>query len=260
MRLFSKNVFLHNKEAGGPASLLLLKGGLIWIYIVFTITCSAQSSIGIAQGLTFNTVRLDPAPAGMPGDIQIVPQTGFSSSVYFQQQFGAKFSARMDLQFVKKNYLLERTGIYKGVYQSIHNDYLQVPLTGFVSLQRKKIRASLGLGMYAGYWLQSNRESRIPDIFSVRDIYTSSGETTTVFDLAYTKEKYVFKETDNRFELGLTCMANIGYMFTSGNCISAAISLLTSLSPQEKEYTLHQMKTKNRTAVFSIDYLIRLRK
>jgi Outer membrane protein beta-barrel domain len=187
--------------------------------------------------------------------------SGFSVGVPVVYQVADWFSLKAVPTFVQKNYQMQRTGFYQGVYQNNTNGYIQLPIMGQFSFGGDALRGFVDIGGYAGYWLTGHVKGTMPNILN-QPAYTntsSNAQPNNVFDefTPYNyNEKYTFNNTkDNRLELGVLAGAGLSYQLTDTYKLYGGATYYNSLTDLQKKYQTGLVPRYNTTYVFSLGVL-----
>lgn len=224
-------------------------------------TANAQFSIGVQAGYANNYLLTNVSNLV---STKYVSQPGFSAAVPLQYDVTDWFAIKAQPGYMQKNYQMQRTGFYQGVYQTSTNGYIQLPLMGQFSFGGENLRGYVNAGGYAGYWLSAKVKGVMPNILD-NPAYTnttSNEQPNNVFDeyTAYSyNEKYAFNKTkDNRIELGLLAGAGINYKVNDSYSVFAEATYYNGLTDLQKKYQTNQVPRYNQTYVFSLGIMFNL--
>jgi hypothetical protein len=220
------------------------------IYIVFGVlglwcTKSTQAQIytGVEAGINRNYLISNTADKPF---FEYQQSTGFSVGMPIRYAF-AKSAWISGVQviptFVQKNYMIQRTGDYAGIYQQTNNSYLELPVMAQLrigSTQLNKTTGSslsgfLNLGGFAGYWLQGHVEGRTNSPMDL--INYVSYNTNYTFD----------SRKDNRFEWGGVLGLGLQYALNKIYTVTLEARYSPSFSDQQKDYQANQSPRYNDT-------------
>jgi len=232
------------------------------LIMVLTLLCharaGAQFSLGVQAGYNQNYL-LTNASGLISTGYKSLP--GFSVSVPVLYSITDWFSIKATPGFMQKNYRMQRTGFYQGIYQDNTNGYVQLPLMGHFSFGGESLKGFVDLGGYAGYWLTANVKGTMPNILK-QPAYTdatSNEQPNNVFDeyIPYSyNEKYQFNTTkDNRIELGVMAGAGISYQLNDAYQLFGEATYYNGLTDQQKKYETGQVPRYNQTYAFSLGVL-----
>lgn len=210
---------------------------------------SAQWRVGLQGGYSYNSLTTE---AGYYYDRHYNPRGGFAIGVPVQYGFNGWLAVQAEVDYVQKNYELERTGFFHQLGERLTNHYLSVPVFARFSFGGERLRGYLDAGFYAGGWLAARREGTTFSMFSSTydpnpDAY---GDLTELYDY---DEKYEFdSRLDNRFEGGTLIGVGVEYAVTSTWAVQAGCKYYHSLTDTQKDYMLGQVPRYNNTFVFQV--------
>jgi len=178
------------------------------------------------------------------------------------------FAIKTTPSIIEKNYSMQRTGYYTGIYRDTKNTYLQLPIMSEFSFGEQKLKGFLDLGAYAGYWSSSQIKGAMPNILNQPQygtyINNSNTLSSTIFQdyNAYNyDEKYQFNPiVDNRIELGLIIGGGISYQVNDNGKLYIDTKYYYATSDQQNNYQQGLSPRYNETYSFSVGYLYQLRK
>jgi len=215
----------------------------------------AQFSVGVQAGYNQNYLLTN---ASSLVSTEYRPLPGFTVNVPLMYSITDWFAIKATPGFMQKNYQMQRTGFYQGVYQNSTNGYVQLPVMGHFSFGGTSLRGYVDLGGYAGYWLTAHVKGTMPNILK-QPAYTdaaSNAQPNNVFDeyTAYNyNEKYQFNSTkDNRIELGVLAGAGLSYQLNEAYQIFGEATYYNGLTDLQKKYETGQVPRYNQTYVFSL--------
>lgn len=216
---------------------------------------TAQFSVGVQAGYSQNYL-LTNASGLISTQYKSLP--GFAVSVPVMYSVADWFSIKTTPGYMQKNYQMQRTGFYQGIYQSNTNGYVQLPIMGHFSFGGDNLRGYVDLGGFAGYWMGAHVMGRMPNILK-QPAYTdatSNAQPNNVFDeyTAYEyNEKYQFNTTkDKRLELGVLAGAGLSYQLNDSYQIFGEATYYNGLTDLQKKYETGQIPRYNQTYVFSV--------
>jgi hypothetical protein len=222
------------------------------LVICMQLTANAQFAIDIEAGYTTNNFERDITSALTQK--RSVP--GYTAGVFIQYSPHRLFALQTGIQVMQKNYELKRTGPLSGARQAFNNTYVQIPVTGQVQAQYKRITGYCKLGAYGGYWITGQCKGKIPNILNSYST-ADNGAITDNFILTSYNEKYTFQtKKDRRFEFGLSTGAGILYCLTDGLQVTAAANYYHALTDQQKRYSSDHLPGYNRTICITAGALI----
>ena len=151
--------------------------------------------------------------------------------------------------YIKKNYDIEGTDFFTGVYQKNYNTYLQLPLNARFSFGGEQLRGFVDLGGYVGYWQSGRQKGTEANILNEIDTAYETVNPTSILgeDSGYSyNQKYTFNsKKDNRLELGL--MAGIGVSYELDETYNFYLEgrYYRAMTDQQKNYELSQAPRYN---------------
>ncbi len=229
--------------------------------MLFIVPTHAQLSVGFEGGYNKNYLITNVSNLV---STQYNPLSGFSFGVPVVYQVADWFSLKAVPSFMQKNYLMQRTGFYQGVYQNSTNGYIQLPVMGQFSFGGEALRGFVDIGGYAGYWLTGHVKGTMPNILN-QGAYTnttSNAQPNNIFDeftpYSY-NEKYTFNNTkDKRLALGVLAGAGLSYQLTDTYKLYGGATYYNSLTDLQKKYQTGLVPRYNTTYVFSLGVLYKI--
>ncbi len=223
---------------------------------------NAQLYIGVEAGGTQNYLMTNVSSLNAT---EIVPKNGLAISAVIEYKVKDWFSLEATPGFIQKNYQMQRTGYYNGIYEKTTNDYLQLPLAAKFYFGSKKLKGFMTLGGYAAYWTSSHIKGAMPNILNQTAYnpyaYESSDPVVfsqTVFDdyiPYYYDRKYQFdKIKDRRLEFGVSPGLGINYEPSSNISFFAEFKYYDALTDQQKNYQYGQDARYNETGTVLIGF------
>jgi hypothetical protein len=193
---------------------------------------------------------------------EYVPINGFNIAIPIQYKVNDWFALEAAPGFIQKNYQMQRTDFYQGIYQLTKNNYLQIPLSAKFFFGGKKLKGYLDLGGYAAYWNASHIKGSTPNLLNSPAFGTQYPTNTlykNVFD-AYTplnySQTYQFNTTtDNRVELGVSAGVGISYQVCRKCEVFTEFKYYDGLTDLQKNYEQEQVPKYNETGTLSIGFL-----
>jgi hypothetical protein len=231
----------------------ILKAILILVPLsICSLHTRAQVSVGVGSGVAINR---------QTNDISRLPYTASSSAagIILDGQVNYRLYSRISItagvSYIQKNYSIQRTGPFAGVFEKFVNDYWQFSPAVRIEHRMKKMAVYVKAGGYAGYWVKASLKGRVPDIFSVADSISSNNQPVESFTLKDFSDKYTFNsQKDNRYEFGLTAGLGIAREFNKICDLGLEISYIHSLTDQQKNYMIRQSPRMNRTLAMTLTY------
>ena len=186
-----------------------LQAFLTIVLFLLSFTVDAQLQLSVVSGVSVNHLQTDVSALSHTVNYG---KAGYLAGVGLLVPVGHLFAISTGAAVLQKNYSLDRTGIYQGLYQSFRNDYLQVPVSARYTFRSGKWEAFGEAGFYIAYWLSGSIRGTIPDIYGATDSIHADGTVTETFRVRKYDEKYRFDAgRDNRFEFGW--VAGLGISF-----------------------------------------------
>jgi len=173
----------------------------------------AQWSVGVEGGYTNNFLFTNNSNRQFTN---YKPQGGAGASMIAQYRFSNWLAVESGVQYMMKNYKLERTDFFQGIYQHSSNGYIQVPLKADFMFGGKRLIGFLNLGVYGAYWAYGHVKGSMPNILNPIDSLATTGNFYNVTKPFNYDEAYSFdKKRDNRFEFGWVIGLGISYRLFS---------------------------------------------
>ena len=237
--------------------------GILAMLAVFT-NVKAQFYIGAEVGGNQNYLVTDVSSLNAT---EIVPKNGLAISAVIQYKVNDWFSLESTPGFIQKNYQMQRTGYYAGIYQKTRNNYLQLPVSAKFYFGTKKWKGFVDLGVYGAYWASSHIKGTMATALNQNPYSTyydpnANRAGYTVFDFEIPvnfDDKYQFNSIkDRRLEMGLTAGAGISYEPKGRYKFFADFKYYDALTDQQKNYQDEIVSKYNETGAFSIGFLYNL--
>ena len=237
--------------------------GILAMFGVFT-KVSAQLYIGAEVGGNQNYLVTNVSSLNAT---EIVPKNGLALSAVLQYKVNDWFSLEATPGFIQKNYQIQRTGYYRGVYQRNDNNYLQLPVSAKFYFGAKKLKGFVDLGVYGAYWASSHIKGAVPNILDQKPYNPAYNPAVdepidpvvmsqSVFDdytPYYYDQKYHFDNTrDRRLEFGITAGLGINYEATSKTNFFVEFKYTDALTDQQKNYQYGQDARYNETGTIFV--------
>ncbi len=239
----------------------LLYPGILFLSLV-SLQVNAQLYLGIEGGATRNYLHTN---ASNLVSTQYNPAYGFTAGIPILYQINEWLAVQADPNYFQKNYQMERTDFFQGVYQDNTNAYIQLPVMAHFSFGGARLKGFLNVGGYGGYWVSGKVKGREPNILN-QPAFTntiSNAQPNTVFDefTPYNyNEKYAFNNTkDNRLEFGLLSGAGISYELKNKYRFFGEARYYRSMTDQQKKYQMNQVPRFNDSYVISIGCLVKIK-
>ncbi len=221
----------------------------------------AQFYMGLEAGVTNNQLYTNTSNLAFT---QYKKGSGISIGIPLSYKIEEWFSIAATPSYTQKNYSVERTGYFQGVYQKSSNGYIQLPLMGQFSFGNEQIRGYVNLGIYAAYWATANiKGAQLNALNPVDTAYYSSTPTSISgeINLYNYNEKYAFNTVkDNRLELGWLTGIGVSYETEGGYRFYLEGKRSYSFTDQQKNYMINQVPRYNDTYTFSLGCMIDMSK
>lgn len=202
----------------------------------------AQFNIGIDFGKTNNQLNF----TSIDTALRTQKRCGYIFDVDLNYGFNKSSSLELIPSFLEKKYSLVNKG---QMFYDVNNKYLQFPVNlKFYFFLKKKIRLSISLGGYCAYWLKSEIDSEVPNVFEI----TNEINEQEVLKLERIKSLYKFdSKYDNRLEFGLSNKTELEYCIINNIFLSVKFHYYKSLTNQQYHINEIQSTRHNQTSIFS---------
>jgi len=226
--------------------------------LLFTTHLRAQFYLGIEAGGNKNyLITSNQAQSFTVYD----PKGGFSLGVPVLYQFNEWFALQSGLSYTQKNYQINRTGSFQGIYQKNTNSYMELPVLAHFSFGDEQLKGFINLGGYAAYWMSDHLKGVESNVLNTVDSSSTSNtlsDNTGDYGYSYS-EPYQFSTVkDKRLELGWIAGVGISYETTSGHRFFIEGRYTASVTDQQKNYEINQVPRYNTTWGISIGCFFRL--
>ena len=180
------------------------------------ITSKSKFNIGFEIGTNINYLITNVSDLNAT---EYTSLTGVNFGVPILYKVNDWFAIKTTPSIIEKNYSMQRTGYYTGIYRDTKNTYFQLPIMSEFSFGEQKMKGFLDLGAYAAYWSSSQIKGAMPNILNQPQYGTFINNTNTYSSTIFQDynaynydEKYQFNPiVDNRIELGLIIGGGIRY-------------------------------------------------
>ncbi len=235
---------------------------LLLLFIgLFSVGARAQFSLGLELGTNKNQLYTNTSNLAFT---QYKTGSGISVGIPVLYKIEDWFSIQATPSFMQKNYSVERTGYFQGVYQNSTNGYIQLPVMGQFSFGGEQLRGFVNLGIYGAYWASANVKGAQLNALNPVDTayYTSPPASATGETNLYNyNEKYEFSTVkDNRMEFGWITGVGISYETQGGYRFYIEGRRTSSFTDQQKNYMTNQVPRYNDTYGISIGFMIDMTK
>jgi opacity protein-like surface antigen len=212
-----------------------LRAFLTIVPLLLSLIAGAQLQISASGGVSVNHLQTDVSALSQTA---IHGKTGYLVGVGLLAPVGHLFSISTGAAVLQKNYSLDRTGIYQGLYQSFRNDYLQVPVSARYTFRSGRWEVFGEAGVYIAYWLSGSIRGTTPDIYGATDSVHADGTVTETFQVRKYDEKYRFDAgRDKRFEFGWVAGMGISFAVSSRYALCFQYSYYRSQTDRYKGST-----------------------
>jgi len=189
-------------------------------------------------------------------------KSGISVGVPILYELNDWFALKASPSYMQKNYTINRTGFFNGIYQDNINGYLQLPLMGQFSFGEDQLKGYVNLGVYGAYWLSGKVKGAEANVLNpVDSSYTTVAPSNIagINNLYPYNEKYTFNPTkDNRMEFGWIAGIGISYETNNGNRFFIEGRRTYSFTDQQKKYMINQTPRYNDTYGINVGFLMSL--
>jgi hypothetical protein len=188
------------------------------------------------------------------------PGSGYLVGLKLSYSVDEKLNLVLSSMAISKNYLINRTGKYAGLFQKHNNLYIQLPLYCQFNFKSSiKINYFITSGLYAGFWASGRINGATANILNLLDTILSNGQIVEYFKVEKFDEEYSFnKSRDDRFDWGLLFGTGISYKATSKFSFYSELKFYPSLNDQQKKYMINQRSKHNQTYSLSIGCLMKI--
>ena len=174
------------------------KKTLTMLALMLPMLAFAQWRVGVNGGADLNHFIIDKQ---YQNDYVFKDRWGVTLGVMGQYDITDWAGVRVELDWTQKNYRQTREYLKTCDYKYVNN-YLQLPVMGSFSFGGQQVRGFCNLGIYGGYWLNSNRKG-----------WDSNGLTNAEFE--FTEKIDFYDERDQRWDFGFVGGAGVEYRFAS---------------------------------------------
>lgn len=232
------------------------------IMLAVSIKAKAQFYVGLEAGATQNYLITNVSSLN---SVELVPQQGIAVSAVVQYKLKDWLAFEATPGLIQKNYKMQRTGYYTGIYQQTKNNYLQLPISAKFYFGSKKLKGFMSLGGYAAFWSLSHVKGAMPNSLN-QQAYDPTNDgvlvigtpSKTVFDdylpYNYNENKTFDEITDRRVELGVNAGLGVSYEPISGLCVFTEFKYSNALTSQQNKYQDGQEARYNETGSFLVGF------
>ena len=229
----------------------------VLLFLSHSNVVTAQLSVGVESGFSLNYTRIDVSNLSFT---EKKPGSGYLVGLKLNYNLIEKLNIVLSPMSISKNYFIERTGRYAGLFQKHTNQYIQIPAyCQFNFKSTSKINYFLNSGLYIGFWAKGRIEGATANILNIIDSVSTSGQIIESFKVEEYSEKYSFnKRRDNRIEWGLLFGGGVFYKATNKFSFYTELKVYQSLSDQQKKYMINQTSKYNQTYSLSLGCLMKI--
>ena len=202
-------------------------------------------SIGLAGGYTNNELYTSTAERPFT---DYKNGQGFEVAIPVRYQVNRWFAVQTEIQYIQKNYTMQRSGDYSWMFDTVTNSYIDFPLMAHFSAGWNRFRVFANIGAYAGVWIHSHRKGTIAE--STYDVfhpdYNPDSITYYYYKYDYDENVEFDSRRDARFDGGL--LAGIGAQIVLPACtIFAEGRFNYGLTDLQQNYGYHMFPRMNST-------------
>jgi len=232
---------------------------IILILLIFCIPIfsKAQFFIGLEAGANKNSLITNNSNQAFT---TYNSKNGISIGLPILYEVNDWFALRAAPSYMQKNYTINRTGFFQGIYQDNINGYVQLPLMGQFSFGDDQLKGYVNLGLYGAYWISGRVKGAESNILNPIDsAYTTVTPTTIAGEnhLYPYDEKYQFNSIkDQRMEFGWIAGIGISYETANGTRFFIEGRRTYSFTDQQKNYMINQAPRYNDTYGINVGFLM----
>jgi hypothetical protein len=217
----------------------------------------AQLSVGAEAGFSINLSSINISDLSYT---KKSPGSGYLAGLKLNYSFNERLNFILSPMTISKNYFIERTGRYAGLFQKKTNQYIQLPAyCQFNFKSPSKINFFLNSGLYIGFWATGKIEGATANILNIIDSILTDDQVIESFKVEEYTEKYLFnKKRDNRIECGLLFGGGVSYKTTNKFSFYSELKVYQSLSDQQKKSMANQTSKYNQTYSLSLGCLMKI--
>jgi len=201
--------------------------------------------IGLAGGYTNNELYTSTAERPYT---EYKNGRGFEIALPVRYQVNRWFAVQTEIQYIQKNYTMQRSGEYDWMYNETTNSFIDFPLMAHFSAGWDKFRFFANVGAYAGVWIHNRRKGTIAE--STYDPfhpdYNPPDITNYYYKHNYDEKMEFDSRRDARFDGGL--LAGIGVQYALPACTFFAEGRFNyGLTDLQQNYGHHMFPRMNST-------------
>ena len=221
--------------------------------LLFFTRLNAQFAVGIQAGADKNYLITNNASQAFTN---YNSQMGIAVGIPVKYRINEWLGIQSGVEYIQKNFQINRTGFFQGIYQKNSNAYIQLPVMGNFSFGGDQLRGFVNLGVYAAYWASSRLKGTEANLLNTNDtaFYTVNPINALGENNGYNyNEKYQFNSTkDNRMEFGWIAGAGVSYQMNEQFQLFIEGRHTSSFTDQQKNYQVNQIPRYNDTYSISI--------
>lgn len=220
--------------------------------ILCTASASAQWSIGVDGGVSFNTLQTG---RSYDYDRNYDSKTGFTVGIPVRYDFKDWLGLQTEVAVMQKNYKMHRSAIYRYNYYDYTNTFLNIPVMARFSFGGRNLRGYMLAGGYVGGWLKSH-------VKGAQNQYFLIPETTEDRFGKYKFDEDVKFDSrrDNRFDGGLVAGLGLQYSISREIGVFAEGRYYYALTDMQKNYMKGLQGRYNNTITISLGVIYTFRK
>jgi Outer membrane protein beta-barrel domain len=240
----------------------MTKKGFLWLVVLlgFAIPGQAQFSLGVDAGGSINYLYTNSASQALTA---YRLRGGVTFDIPLLYKVTDWLSVETEVSFIEKNYRIERTGFFQGVYQDNTNTYIGLPVLAHLSIGGQHLRAFLNLGFYGAYWILGRVKGTELNILDPANGSPASNvQPANSFDLYnpyHYDERYAFdNRKDQRMEFGWLAGTGMTYELRQYYQLFLECRYALSLTDQRKKYSIDEAPGYNETFSITTGIFFRL--
>jgi opacity protein-like surface antigen len=222
---------------------------LFFLLIAVAYLSKAQTAIGLEGGVSSSYLNTN---ISNRASSIINYGAGYTFDLSYQYKIKHWLYIETAPGITQKNYFIDRTDSFAGIYEEFKNTYLQIPVMAKFLYGHHSFQAFADAGLYGGYWLSATVKGVIPNILSISQDAQGNG---TIQQTSYNEKYQINPETDNRLEFGWVAGAGVQYHFNHDYMLTASARYYQALTNQQKDYEVNQIPQYNQTFTFLIGFM-----
>lgn len=212
--------------------------------ILCTASASAQWSIGVDGGVSFNTLQTG---RSYDYDRNYDSKTGFNVGIPVRYDFNDWFGLQTEVSVMQKNYSMHRSSIYRFNEYNYTNTFMNIPVMARFSFGGRNLRGYMLVGGYVGGWLKSHvKGAQIQYFYNPETIEELFGKYKFDEDVKFDSRR------DNRFDGGLVAGIGLQYSITPKIGVFVDGRYYYALSDLQKNYMKGRQGRYNNTITVSL--------